>query len=194
MKSGASKFIKRLQEKSVLWMGILNLTQDSFSDGGDFYCIEAALNRVSEYLDYGVDIIDFGACSTRSGSESPPWQDELVRLKPVLEKIRSKCLEKNVLISLDSFHPQVAKSLAEENLIDIINDVMACRVFVNSDVKKICMFDVAKDFNLGLVIMHMKGQPKTMQHSPHYENCLKEVKEFFIERLEKAQQYDLKGL
>lgn len=194
MSSGAIKLIKQLEEKSVLWMGILNITQDSFSDGGDFYTRDAALQRVNDLIRNGADIIDIGACSTRPGSDAPSWQDELNRLKPILEKIRLECLDKNVLISLDSFQPRVAQSLAQDKLIDIINDVMACRHTVDLGTQKIGMFDVVKNFDLGLIIMHMQGEPKTMQLSPHYENCVEDVKGFLQERLEKAKKIGIKAL
>lgn len=159
-------------------MGIVNVTPDSFSDGGKYLNVDQAVDHALKLIDDGADIIDVGGESTRPGSDSVPLNDELVRTIPVIKKIRE--LRKDILISIDTTKSEVAKQ-ALENGADIINDISG----LTFDEK---MIDVAKYYNAGVVIMHIKGNPKTMQNSPIYLDVVDEVKEFLITQSTKARQ------
>jgi dihydropteroate synthase len=156
-------------------MGVLNVTPDSFYDGGVYFDPARAVGRGLELAAEGADIIDVGGESTRPGSEPIPADEELRRILPVVEALRK---ETKVLISVDTTKSEVAQTALAKGA-DIINDISAGRFDGR-------MLDVAARSGAGLILMHMKGTPRTMQLSPHYGDVLAEVKAFLRERIEAA--------
>ncbi len=156
-------------------MGILNVTPDSFSDGGDFSDPSAAVDRALEMEAQGADIIDIGGESTRPGAAPVPTSEEIRRTVAVVEKIRT---ESEVLISIDTMKAEVALRALEAGA-DVINDVSA---FEADD----GMADVAAQTRAGVVLMHMKGSPQTMQDNPGYSDVVAEVRAYLEGRLDFA--------
>lgn len=159
-------------------MGILNVTPDSFSDGAKYFSLNAAVEKGLQLIDEGADIIDIGGESTRPGSDPVPVEEELRRSIPVIKKILE--LRKDAVISIDTTKAQVAKQ-ALDNGASIINDISG--LTFDPD-----LISVAKSFDAGLVIMHIKGNPKTMQQNPYYEDVLSEVKQFLMVQTKKAKE------
>jgi dihydropteroate synthase len=159
----------------TLVMGIVNVTPDSFSDGGLFHEREAAVAHGAKLADEGADILDVGGESTRPGSESVPIEEELGRVLPVIEGLRAARPETPV--SIDTRHAEVA-AMAIEAGAAVVNDVTAGR---DPD-----MFRVVHDGGPGMVLMHMLGEPKTMQENPRYEDVVGEVHGSLRERVEAA--------
>jgi dihydropteroate synthase len=161
-----------LSERGII-MGIINTTPDSFSDGGLFESSEAAIQRAIELENEGASIIDFGGESTRPGAEKVSVKEELNRILPVVEKfveIRSP----QTLISIDTSKAEVAEAGLAAGA-DIINDVTG---FSDPAMRK-----VAAESKCGIVIMHMAGNPRTMQISPNYSNVTAEVITFLNEQI-----------
>ena len=153
-------------------MGILNVTPDSFSDGGSHFGIEAAMIHAREMIAQGVDIIDVGGESTRPGSLPVPADEEIKRTAPVIRALRA---EWDGLISIDTSKAAVAKAAIESGA-DIVNDVSGLRADPQ-------MADLCATSRCGLVVMHMQGTPQNMQVSPHYNDVVQEVADFFKERM-----------
>ena len=153
-------------------MGILNVTPDSFSDGGSHFGIEAAMIHAREMIAQGVDIIDVGGESTRPGSLPVPADEEIKRTAPVIRALRA---EWDGLISIDTSKAAVAKAAIESSA-DIVNDVSGLRADPQ-------MADLCATSRCGLVVMHMQGTPQNMQVSPHYNDVVQEVADFFNERM-----------
>lgn len=145
-------------------MGILNTTPDSFSDGGKFTQLENALVHALQMISEGAEIIDVGGESTRPGAESVSAEQQIQRVVPVIEAIRSRS---DVLISIDTTLSEVANAALNVGA-NIINDVSAG----NDDAK---MFELAAQKNVPIILMHAQGTPKTMQKNPYYENVVLEV-------------------
>jgi len=143
--------------KKTKLMGILNVTPDSFFDQGKFFQVENAVDRAMQMIQEGVDIIDIGGESTRPGSDAVNEKDELDRVIPTINSIRSKS---DVAISIDTMKPRVAAEAIKAGA-TMINDVGGFR--------DQAMIDVAVEANVPICVMHMKGTPKTMQLDPHYE-------------------------
>ncbi len=160
----------------VLIMGILNVTPDSFSDGGRFLSPDAAVKRALIMEKEGADIIDVGGESSRPGAEPVPVEEELRRVIPVLERLRGKL---RIPISIDTTKAEVAEAALRAGA-SIVNDISALRFDP-------AMASVVAEFGAGLVLMHMLGTPKTMQQAPHYEDVVREVREFLAERALYAQ-------
>jgi dihydropteroate synthase len=160
--------------KDKFIMGILNVTPDSFSDGGKFYNIDSALKHAEEMVNEGADIIDVGGESTRPYAETVPLEEKLRRVIPVIEAIRKKFPQ--IPISIDTYKSKVAEESLNAGA-DIINDISGLRF----DKK---MVDVAKKFNSPVVVMHIKGTPKDMQKNPEYKDLLRELLEYFEERID----------
>ena len=164
--------LRRIEiKKKVLIMGVLNVTPDSFSDGGQFLDKERAVERALQMVDEGADIIDIGGESSRPGSNSVPCNEELKRVIPVLIEIKKK---KDVPISVDTYKSKVAEE-ALKNGAEIINDFSSFRF----DEK---MIDVVREKRAAVVLMHMQGTPKNMQNHPHYEDVIQEIYDFLKER------------
>jgi dihydropteroate synthase len=156
-------------------MGVLNVTPDSFSDGGKFFDIDSAIRHGISMAEEGADIIDVGGESTRPGSEPVPAQEEIKRVIPVITGLAGRI---NIPISVDTSKAEVARKALSAGA-EIINDISALRFDPE-------MADVAKEFHSGLVLMHMQGNPKDMQKAPVYNDVLAEIRDFFTEQTEFA--------
>jgi dihydropteroate synthase len=168
---------KFLSKKNHILMGILNITPDSFSDGGKFNTYKKALKRIDEMINSGADIIDIGGESTRPGSKIIPSKVEWKRIEKIIKKFKKKFPK--TLLSVDT-----RKSLIMKNVIkyktDIINDV-SCFNFDNDSLKTI------KNKNLWKVIHHMQGTPQTMQLNPKYHNVLLDIYDFFEQEINRVK-------
>ena len=153
-------------------MGILNVTPDSFSDGGQFFSLEAAVTHARELIVEGAEIIDVGGESARPGADPVTLEEELHRVIPVIKEIRSEF--PNVVISVDTYKAETARQAIRAGA-DIVNDITALR----GDAK---MIEVIRETQVGVVMMHMQGMPKTMQVAPSYQEVVSEVMEFLKER------------
>ena len=158
--------------KRPLIMGIVNVTPDSFSDGGQFLDSEKAIAQGLRLASEGADIIDIGGESTRPGSEFVTIDEELRRVIPVIEGMVGKV---KIPISIDTCKSEVAKAAIDAGA-GIINDISAARF----DPK---IVDVANEYDVPLALMHMKGTPKNMQENPTYDSVMGEIKEFLTERV-----------
>jgi dihydropteroate synthase len=164
--------------KRTFLMGILNVTPDSFSDGGKFNSTEDAVNYAIKMVYEGADIIDVGGESTRPGSTQISVDEELKRVLPVIEQLVKQT---NVLISIDTYKSDVAE-LALNAGAQIVNDISG----LHFDPK---MASVVAKLNGSLVVMHIKGTPRTMQANPEYNNLITEVKSY----LEKSVNLAVSG-
>ena len=158
--------------QSAKIMGILNVTPDSFSDGGQFFSLEAAVSHARELIAEGAEIIDVGGESTRPGAEPVSLEEELHRVVPVIRGIRSEF--PSVIISVDTYKAKTAQQAIQAGA-DIVNDITALR----GDPK---MVDVIRENRVAVVLMHMQGLPKTMQVAPAYREVVSEVMEFLRDR------------
>lgn len=165
-------------KRETLVMGIVNVTPDSFSDGGKFFSPEVAISHASKLITQGADIIDIGGESTRPGAEQVSESEELKRVIPVIEKIRTD--NPTILISIDTTKASVAKHAVEAGA-DIINDVSGLS-FDNN------MIGIVERFNIPVVIMHMKGNPQNMQLNPKYKDIVNEILDFFKMKIKIAIQ------
>lgn len=156
-------------------MGILNVTPDSFSDGGHFNSLELALSRAEQMITDGVDIIDIGGESTRPGAPKLALEDELRRVMPVVFALRD-CGKP---LSIDTYKPEVMREVLAAGA-DMINDI--------NGFSTPGALSVVKENDCALCIMHMLGEPATMQHDPHYYNVSEEVALFLLERVRAAEQ------
>jgi len=154
--------------KRGMIMGVLNVTPDSFSDGGEFFATDAAVAGGIEMASEGADIIDIGGESTRPGAEPVSAKEELKRVLPVIEELRAKI---DISVSIDTSKSEVASAALDAGA-SIINDVTAGR----GDEK---MLPLAAKRNAAIVLMHMQGEPRTMQKDPHYKDVVAEVADFF---------------
>jgi dihydropteroate synthase len=163
-----------------LVMGIVNVTPDSFSDGGKFATVDAALTHALKLVQDGADLLDIGGESTRPGSESVTLDEEIRRVVPVVEGLVKQA---GVPISIDTSKAEVARHCLERGA-HIINDVTA----LAGDVE---MLDVARRFRPGLVLMHMQGAPATMQIDPRYDDVVNDITHFFEDRLQAVVAHGL---
>lgn len=167
---------KRLLPKDrPLVMGILNITPDSFFDGGRYNNTEHAIKHAFEMIEEGADIIDVGGESTRPFSKPVPLKDELERVIPVIEEIRSKS---DIFISIDTYKARVAEEAFHAGA-DIINDISG--LGFDKDMAK-----TAARLGAYVVIMHIKGTPEDMQTNPGYEDVIEEIKGYFKDRIDFA--------
>jgi len=157
-----------------LVMGVLNITPDSFSDGGQFASLDLAITHAEQMISDGVDIIDIGGESTRPGAAPVPVNEELRRIMPVVYALRD-CGKP---LSVDTRRPEVMREVIQAG-VDMINDVEGFRA--DEALRLLSESDCA------LCIMHMQGQPQTMQHTPHYDDVVSEVGEFLRERVADAE-------
>jgi len=151
-------------------MGILNVTPDSFSDGGKFFDRDAALKQAHQLVADGADILDIGGESTRPGSDMVPVQQEIERVVPVIEAISA---EIDIPISIDTMKPEVMRAAVSAGA-GLINDVNALRTQG--------ALETAVALDVPVCLMHMQGTPQTMQNEPHYEDVVTEVEAFLLER------------
>jgi dihydropteroate synthase len=159
----------------TLVMGVVNVTPDSFSDGGLFADTETAVAHAARLVDDGADIVDIGGESTRPGAEPVPVKEELRRVVPVIEGVRAA--RPGVPISVDTRHADVAAAAIEGGA-SIVNDVAG-----GADHE---MLSLAADGKTGMVLMHMRGEPGSMQQHPTYDDVVADVHEFLRERVEAA--------
>ena len=154
-------------------MGIVNLTPDSFYDGGVHHMPPAGLEHALILLEQGADILDLGAESSRPGAAELPPDEEIQRLAPVLMGLRRQAPWATV--SVDTYHAATAEAVLEQGAV-IINDISACAFDPG-------LLDVLVQYKPGYVLMHSQGRPQTMQHNPRYEDVRREVREFFERNL-----------
>lgn len=165
-----------VQERTRI-IGVLNITPDSFSDGGHFLDPGAALDQAIRMMEEGADILELGGESTRPGAVPVPADEEIRRIVPVLRDLRPKL---TIPIAVDTYKPEVARIVLEEGA-DIINDVYGVRGEGRLAV------EVAEK-RAGLVIMHMKGTPQDMQIEPRYDDVVGEVSAFLADRVAFAER------
>lgn len=160
-------------------MGVLNVTLDSFSDGGKYAAPEAAVAHAQRMAEEGAEIIDIGGESTRPGAEAVPIQEEMERVLPVIAALapRLRCE-----ISIDTSKPDVARAALAAGA-GIINDVTGLR-----DPR---MLAVARETGAGVIAMHMQGTPRDMQRAPHYDDVCAEVRDFFRQTFSRAVAFGL---
>jgi len=156
-------------------MGILNVTGDSFSDGGRFLNPEAAVAHALQLISEGADIIDIGGESTRPGATPVPEEEELRRVLPVIESLARQT---DCTLSIDTSKARVARAAVQAGA-HIVNDVTGLR-------GDPAMAQVLADTGAGVIVMHMQGTPRDMQKSPHYRDVVAEIREFFRLSLSEA--------
>ncbi|MBU1909107.1 MAG: dihydropteroate synthase [Verrucomicrobia bacterium] len=159
--------------RRTLLMGVLNVTPDSFSDGGRFLDPKRAAEQARRMIAEGADLLDIGGESTRPGAAPVPADEELHRVLPVIEAIRAGS---DIPLSVDTRKAAVASRALEAGA-DIINDVSALTADPG-------MPEVAARYRAGVILMHMQGAPPTMQASPQYEQVVQEVRDYLAARLE----------
>jgi len=167
---------KRLDLSTPRVMGILNVTPDSFSDGGDFVAPDSALMRARQMVEEGADIIDVGGESTRPGAQPVSEQQELDRVIPIIQAIVS---ELPVPVSIDTSKPVVMSEAVSAGA-GLINDVMALQAPG--------ALQVASDLEVPVCLMHLQGQPRTMQQNPHYEDVLGDIMKFLAGRVQICEE------
>ena len=163
------------QDKPFI-MGIVNVTPDSFSDGGKYFDHQSAFDHAFSLINNGADIIDIGGESTRPGAESVEADEEIERVIPVIEKLHQE--SPNTVISIDTTKAKVAAEAVDKGA-TIINDISGGRF----DDK---MLDIAGELNIPFIIMHIKGKPRNMQNDPFYENVIDEINNYFTESINRA--------
>jgi dihydropteroate synthase len=163
--------------RHTLVMGILNVTPDSFSDGGKFFTANNAIAQGEKLCEEGADILDIGGESTRPFSKEVSEEEEIRRVLPIIENLAKRV---TVPISIDTTKAGVAKQALDAGA-SIINDIGALRIDPS-------LADLAAQRKVPIILMHMKGLPGTMQINPHYDDLIGELKFFFSERIELAMQ------
>jgi len=174
MKLYLDKDFRELEDPVV--MGILNLTPDSFSDGGRFTQFDSAVSHAETMIKAGASIIDVGGESTRPGAVKINENEEIDRVLPVIEKIKR---EFDTIVSIDTYKDQVAEMAVKEGGADIINDISALSYSTG-------MAEVVASLNVPVILMHIKGTPSDMQKDPFYLDVVGEIIEYFNERIEFA--------
>lgn len=159
-------------------MGIVNITPDSFYDGGKYFSADAAIQHAELLIAEGADIIDLGAASTRPGAEVISPEEELKRVLPVLKQLRINYPD--LPVSIDTYHSAVAKEVVASGA-SIINDISGG----NFDSE---MYNTIGNLKVPYILMHIQGTPETMQIEPHYDNVVEEVYEYFSQRINKLKQ------
>ena len=165
--------------KRTYLMGVLNVTPDSFSDGGDYYTIESALAQAENMVKSGVDIIDIGGQSTRPGAAEISLEEEIDRVIPAVQILRQKAeIFGSVPISVDTTRAQVAKAAVEAGA-DIINDISGATF--DSE-----MLSTVAQLKVPIILMHIRGTPQTMQKLTDYRDLIGEIREFLESRIAEA--------
>ena len=165
-------------------MGIVNVTPDSFSDGGRFFSKKKALEHSLKLIEDGADIIDIGGESTRPGAEPVSIDEELNRVIPLINEIKN--LKPNCVISIDTSKAIVAEQAAIAG-VKYINDITA----LGNDIE---IAKIASKYNCGLILMHIQGTPRTMQTKPTYNDVVTDVFSYFEERISIAKKYNVKEI
>ena len=175
-----------IRDRQFIWgdrthiMGVLNITPDSFSDGGQFNSQDAALAKVAEMLPY-IDILDIGGESTRPNAQPVSAEEEGDRILPIIAAIRAEY--PNLPISVDTVKASVAKSAIAAGA-DLLNDVSAGRFDPE-------MLPLVGKLQVPIFLMHMQGEPRTMQENPKYRNVIKDVKQFLDDAILVAKAYGI---
>lgn len=168
--------------RPALIMGIVNVTPDSFSDGGQFLGADRAVKHAIGLVNQGADILDIGGESTRPGAEPVLEDEELRRVIPVIEQLTRRI---EIPISIDTVKPAVARAALRAGA-SIVNDIAANR-------KDNALWEAVAEAGAGYVCMHMQGTPQTMQQAPQYRDVVREVGEFFVERLQQLTAHGVKA-
>jgi dihydropteroate synthase len=169
--------LNRLNKVKI--MGILNVTPDSFSDGGQFSCFDTALKQAESMIENGVDIIDIGGESTRPGAAEVNLKDEVVRVIPLLKAIKTRF---DIKVSIDTSKAEVMSEAIAYGA-DIINDVRALQ-------NEGCLEAVAQS-DISVCLMHMQGMPRTMQENPQYTDIINDILQFFEQRIHSCVQHGI---
>ena len=162
--------------RETLVMGILNVTPDSFSDGGLFYNTDEAVSHALQLIENGIDIIDIGGESTRPGAQKISEEKEIQRIIPVVKQIRE--LSSEIIISIDTTKSMVAQKAIQSGA-NIINDISGFS-FDNK------MIDVVRESKVPVIIMHMQGDPSNMQNNPVYDDLIIDISSFFKSKIKLA--------
>ena len=165
-------------------MGILNLSKDSFYDGGKYSSLEEVISRVSEMIDQGAEIIDIGAVSSRPGSKIIKGEDELKLIQDYIVELTSSF--KNISFSIDTYNSLVA-DFALKNGFNIINDISSGKYDAR-------LLEIIKEYQAGYVIMHMQGDPENMQENPTYENVVSSISDFFNSKIEHFHNQNIENI
>ena len=168
--------------RETLVMGILNVTPDSFSDGGLFYNTDEAVSHALQLIEYGIDIIDIGGESTRPGAKKIAEEEEIQRIIPVVKQIRE--LSPEIIISIDTTKSMVAQKAIQSGA-NIINDISGFS-FDNK------MIDVVRESKVPVIIMHMQGDPSNMQNKPVYDDLIIDISSFFKSKIKLATDAGIK--
>jgi dihydropteroate synthase len=177
---GENSIRSLLRHNTSLIMGVINVTPDSFSDGGQFNDSSLAVEQALLLIEQGADILDIGGESTRPGAEDVTVEQELKRVIPVIEALSAQT---TVPISIDTYKPQVMRAAVDAGA-SMINDVNGLRAPE--------AIEVAAAANVPVCIMHMQGQPQTMQAKPQYESVVDQVEAFFKQRVSTALDAGIK--
>lgn len=157
-------------------MGVMNITPDSFFDGGKYFTLDAAIQRAQHMVDEGVDFIDIGGESTRPQASPVTPETEMQRVIPIIKALKATL---PVPLSIDTRHPHTLEAAIMAG-VDFVNDITALQ---NPD-----MLRLVAGISLPVCLMHMQGEPQTMQRDPHYEDVVEDILHFFDERLEACEQ------
>lgn len=168
--------------RETLVMGILNVTPDSFSDGGLFYNTDEAVSHALQLIENGIDIIDIGGESTRPGAKKISEEEEIQRIIPVVKQIRE--LSPEIIISIDTTKSMVAQKAIQSGA-NIINDISGFS-FDNK------MIDVVRESKVPVIIMHMQGDPSNMQNKPVYDDLIIDISSFFKSKIKLATDAGIK--
>jgi len=178
------RHLKAHRAKSIEIMGVINANDDSFYEQSRFSG-SSALTKIVGMIEEGADIIDIGAVSSRPGSTAVSAEEEMARIRPVIDAIAAEALPKSVRLSIDSYAPSVV-AYALDNGFQIVNDITG---LANDELCRLCA-----SYKATAVIMHMQGTPDTMQQHPHYDNVVAEVSDFFAQRVAKAESFGVEKI
>lgn len=171
-----------LELEDPVVMGVLNVTPDSFSDGGQFLEYDRALIQAEQMVKDGAAIIDIGGESSRPGARTVSTEEEIDRIMPIIEKVKD---EFAVIVSVDTYKERVARVAVLEAGADMVNDISALRFSEN-------MADTIAKLEVPVVLMHIKGTPENMQKNPSYRDLIPELKQYFHTQIEYALSKGIK--
>lgn len=171
-----------LELEEPVVMGVLNVTPDSFSDGGQFLEYDRALIQAEQMVKDGAAIIDIGGESSRPGARTVSTEEEIDRIMPIIEKVKD---EFAVIVSVDTYKERVARVAVLEAGADMVNDISALRFSEN-------MADTIAKLEVPVVMMHIKGTPENMQKNPSYQDLIPELKQYFHTQIEYALSKGIK--
>jgi dihydropteroate synthase len=177
-------FLKAYRPKEPKIMAIINANEDSFYSQSRFMDTEA-LHVSHQMLEDGADIIDIGGVSSRPGSDMVSVDEELNRVKPVIDMLYKEKFYEKTCLSIDTYAPEVVKYALDSGF-SMVNDITG---LADESICKLC-----SQYDATAVIMHMKGTPKSMQRDPHYDSVISEVSDFFSERISKAKEFGVEKL